>query len=178
MSNFISYTFLQNQSGWREAVSPHDRWLQTILNNVVYYLNEAPDPTQNESDYCLPCEDDKALFFKVVMDCEFWIFRYCCAMIVGQQLGFAHWNAKGRMFLVPTWKNTQWILLIQFSSENHTGGKDLQLDYCKIWTTVIMMRILDSAVHFQMAWRKYWLVFCPCILTEETTFGCALMMVM
>ena len=41
-------------------MSPHDRWLQTILNNVVYYLNEAPDPTQNESDYCLPCEDDKA----------------------------------------------------------------------------------------------------------------------
>ena len=52
--------FLQGKAGWREAVSPHDRWLQTILNNVVYYLNEAPDPTQNESDYCLPCEDDKA----------------------------------------------------------------------------------------------------------------------
>lgn len=51
----------QGQAGWREAVSPHDRWLQTILNNVVYYLNEAPDPTQNESDYCLPCEDDKIL---------------------------------------------------------------------------------------------------------------------
>ena len=59
-SSNIGDTFLQGQAGWREAVSPHDRWLQTILNNVVYYLNEAPDPTQNESDYCLPCEDDKA----------------------------------------------------------------------------------------------------------------------
>ena len=45
--------------GWKEAVNFHERWLQSVLNNVVYYLNEPPDPGQNECDYCLPCREDK-----------------------------------------------------------------------------------------------------------------------
>ena len=47
--------------GWREAVNFHERWLQSVLNNVVYYLNEPPDPGQNECDYSLPCKEDKVL---------------------------------------------------------------------------------------------------------------------
>ena len=40
-------------------MSFHERWLQSVLNNVVYYLNEPPDLGQNECDYCLPCKEDK-----------------------------------------------------------------------------------------------------------------------
>ena len=45
-------------SGWRVAVTDHERWLQSVLNNVVYYLNEPPDYQQNESDYALPDSED------------------------------------------------------------------------------------------------------------------------
>ena len=47
--------------GWREAMSNYDLWLQALLNNVVFYLNEPPDPNNQETDYCLPCNDDKVL---------------------------------------------------------------------------------------------------------------------
>ena len=46
-------------SGWREARTEHERWLQTVLNNVVYYLNEPPDYHHQESDYALPGPEDK-----------------------------------------------------------------------------------------------------------------------
>ena len=45
-------------SGWKVAVTDHERWLQSVLNNVVYYLNEPPDYHQNESDYALPDSED------------------------------------------------------------------------------------------------------------------------
>jgi len=58
---------LQNEDedlvGWKEAVNFHERWLQSVLNNVVYYLNEPPDPGQNECDYCLPCKEDKIFLY-------------------------------------------------------------------------------------------------------------------
>ena len=45
-------------NGWKVAVTDHERWLQSVLNNVVYYLNEPPDYQQNESDYALPDSED------------------------------------------------------------------------------------------------------------------------
>ena len=39
-------------------MTDHERWLQSVLNNVVYYLNEPPDYQQNESDYALPDSED------------------------------------------------------------------------------------------------------------------------
>ena len=45
--------------GWLEERGSHDRWLQAVLNNVVYYTNEPPDPALNESDYSLPDQQDK-----------------------------------------------------------------------------------------------------------------------
>ena len=46
-------------TGWVEAVTKEERWIQSVLNNAVYYLNEPPDSRLNESDYSLPCKDDK-----------------------------------------------------------------------------------------------------------------------
>ena len=40
-------------------MTDHERWLQAVMNNVVYYLNEPPNAENNESDYCLPCTQDK-----------------------------------------------------------------------------------------------------------------------
>ena len=45
-------------NGWKVAVTGHERWLQSVLNNIVYYLNEPPDYDQNESDYALPDPED------------------------------------------------------------------------------------------------------------------------
>lgn len=45
--------------GWREAKNNYDLWLQALLNNVVFYLNEPPDPNNQETDYSLPCHEDK-----------------------------------------------------------------------------------------------------------------------
>ena len=46
-------------SGWLEAVTKQERWVQSVLNNAVYYLNEPPDLNLNESDYSLPSKEDK-----------------------------------------------------------------------------------------------------------------------
>ena len=46
-------------SGWFVAVTKQERWVQSVLNNAVYYLNEPPDLNLNESDYSLPSKDDK-----------------------------------------------------------------------------------------------------------------------
>ncbi len=46
-------------SGWFEAVTKEERWIQSVLNNVVYYLNEPPDLDLGESDYSLPYKEDK-----------------------------------------------------------------------------------------------------------------------
>ena len=46
-------------SGWFVAVTKQERWVQSVLNNAVYYLNEPPDLNLNESDYSLPSKEDK-----------------------------------------------------------------------------------------------------------------------
>ena len=48
-----------NLHGWVLARGIYDRWMQGILNNVVYYLNEPPDEKENETDYALPNEEDQ-----------------------------------------------------------------------------------------------------------------------
>ena len=40
-------------------MTKQERWVQSVLNNAVYYLNEPPDLNLNESDYSLPSKDDK-----------------------------------------------------------------------------------------------------------------------
>ena len=45
-------------NGWKIAETKQERWLQSVLNNIVYYLNEPPDYQQNESDYALPDPED------------------------------------------------------------------------------------------------------------------------
>ena len=45
-------------NGWKIAETRQERWLQSVLNNIVYYLNEPPDYQQNESDYALPDPED------------------------------------------------------------------------------------------------------------------------
>ena len=53
-----------NLHGWVLSRSIHDRWLQAVLNNVVYYLNEPPDEKENETDYGLPSTDDQVRLSK------------------------------------------------------------------------------------------------------------------
>ena len=45
------------------ARSDRERWLQSLLNNVVYYLNEPPDYHQNQTDYALPDPQDAVCYF-------------------------------------------------------------------------------------------------------------------
>ena len=39
-------------------MTEQERWLQSVLNNIVYYLNEPPDYDQNQTDYALPESED------------------------------------------------------------------------------------------------------------------------
>ena len=39
-------------------MTEQERWLQSVLNNIVYYLNEPPDYDQNQTDYALPDSED------------------------------------------------------------------------------------------------------------------------
>ena len=56
---WLNITYSQEEfNGWKVAVTEHERWLQSVLNNVVYYLNEPPAYHQNESDYALPDIED------------------------------------------------------------------------------------------------------------------------
>ena len=48
-----------NLNGWLVTHRPYDRWLQGVLNNVIYYMNEPPNEKENETDYSLPCADDQ-----------------------------------------------------------------------------------------------------------------------
>ena len=48
-----------NLDGWVVTHRSYDRWLQGVLNNVIYYMNEPPNEKENETDYSLPCADDQ-----------------------------------------------------------------------------------------------------------------------
>lgn len=54
-------------NGWRLAATDRERWLQTVLNNVVYYLNEPPDYQQNQTDYALPSAEDKVCILVLLL---------------------------------------------------------------------------------------------------------------
>jgi len=50
---------LVEREGWLRAENVHHRWIQAILNNVVYYLEEPPDNTSGEVDFSLPDPSDQ-----------------------------------------------------------------------------------------------------------------------
>jgi len=50
---------LVQREGWLPAENAHHRWLQAILNNVIYYLEEPPDNQSGEVDFALPNPSDQ-----------------------------------------------------------------------------------------------------------------------
>jgi len=50
---------LVEREGWQPAENAHHRWLQAILNNVIYYLEEPPDNESGEVDFSLPNPSDE-----------------------------------------------------------------------------------------------------------------------
>ena len=64
----LSRDLMQSKlNGWRLAATDRERWLQTVLNNVVYYLNEPPDYQQNQTDYALPSAEDKVCILVLLL---------------------------------------------------------------------------------------------------------------
>jgi len=49
---------LVDRQGWLLTENAHHRWLQAILNNVIYYLEEPPD-NESEVDFSLPHPSDQ-----------------------------------------------------------------------------------------------------------------------
>ena len=76
-----------NQHGWVLSRGSHDRWLQGVLNNIVYYINEPPDEKENETDYSLPSTDDQVRIwtykFYII-----WSFKIWLCWNQGQAVGF------------------------------------------------------------------------------------------
>jgi len=50
---------LVERQGWLLTENVHHRWLQAILNNVIYYLEEPPDNEKGEVDFSLPHPSDQ-----------------------------------------------------------------------------------------------------------------------
>jgi len=47
------------RQGWLLAENYHHRWLQAVLNNVIFYLEEPPDKALAEVDFGLPHPSDQ-----------------------------------------------------------------------------------------------------------------------
>jgi len=47
------------RQGWLLAENYHHRWLQAVLNNVIFYLEEPPDKALGEVDFGLPHPSDQ-----------------------------------------------------------------------------------------------------------------------
>jgi len=50
---------LEQREGWLLTENTHHRWLQAVLNNVIYYLEEPPDNESGEVDFSLPNPSDQ-----------------------------------------------------------------------------------------------------------------------
>ena len=114
-------------NGWKVAVTEHERWLQSVLNNIVYYLNEPPDYQQNQSDYALPDSEDT-----VSTDVEkslpgfnlLTLSRCCCAGWREHQSASALSSVKvGQYRGLEVFRATLWTSLTQSSSGSLTGGE-------------------------------------------------------
>ena len=49
----------EGREGWLLAEGERHRWLQAVLNNVVYFLEEPADLTKTEVDFSLPAHTDQ-----------------------------------------------------------------------------------------------------------------------
>jgi len=51
--------WLKQRQGWLLTENYHHRWLQAVLNNVIFYLEEPPDKALGEVDFGLPHPSDQ-----------------------------------------------------------------------------------------------------------------------
>ena len=49
----------EGREGWLLAEGVRHRWLQAVLNNVVYFLEEPADMAKTEVDFSLPAHTDQ-----------------------------------------------------------------------------------------------------------------------